>query len=382
MEDLLTPLKTTVISVSTHQQEPSLLQNAAKKTSTAQPPKGYESKKYVTYSNPDEVLEALRSKPQVEELRSALRFLRKQPAEGSFDITDLGPKAAQIINVLVVSIIPDFWDSLVPSEVGNQVQILPVEIKLLLECLTSVTGLGAIVAKLRSLCILYKDGKANIQRLDVTAQLAALHHALSLIVSTPTFLKTLYENAWIKTKDPVKQAGLWRETLAVVSSGKLVSAAIEAEDIIKAEAKEIRQKSSSPLQSGERYSQLLATFTAELALKSNAETEEDLPWRPLAQLLGKAGSIGFRGLSPIPIHHIRQRSNSSQTSCSNNSTLGSYWKIIVQHGHNFMLFSVNWSCMSSGMHWYQCLGRCQSGCQIRFRIGLRIVPGMRGNQTK
>ena len=61
-------------------------------------------------STPEEALDVLRAEPDLESLSDTLKYLiHDAPSTSKFHITHPSPMAAQIINVLVSSILPNYW---------------------------------------------------------------------------------------------------------------------------------------------------------------------------------------------------------------------------------------------------------------------------------
>ncbi|KAK4698101.1 telomere length regulation protein, partial [Lecanoromycetidae sp. Uapishka_2] len=97
-------------------------------------------------SSPEDILDLLKASPDKHLLNRALRWLNlSTERQKGFNIRKPGPKAAQIIYVLVSTIIPDYWTLF--KEANNSESSR--EKRSLLRCLRSVAGIGAIISHLR-----------------------------------------------------------------------------------------------------------------------------------------------------------------------------------------------------------------------------------------
>ena len=97
----------------------------------------------------DDAREILRTQPDQEDLLAVLQYLRYGiENKHDFNIHIAGPKAAQIVNVLVTVTLPDQWHNLRPPKLSDTDRQLK---DLLILVLRSVAGLGALLMQIRSL---------------------------------------------------------------------------------------------------------------------------------------------------------------------------------------------------------------------------------------
>lgn len=245
-------------------------------------------------TTPDEALEALRLKPDKWQLGRALQYLGTEDI--NFSIKLPGPKAALLINVLVNTIIPDYWTSIddegntrrtgQTSEPGWQQQSL-------VRCLRSVAGLGAVLAQFRSLITASRDGGDKAASSGLSLHLKSLLDVLGKILESEDFLTQIWNDINHPALKPVQRTLLWKELTSILASGKIPSLSAEASDIL-------REKSESVgediwIASSKKYSVWLGHNIAHLASITGAENEGR--WASLAQLLAKSYSLGYTGMS-------------------------------------------------------------------------------------
>ena len=128
---------------------------------------------------PDTAVQILKSQPPHDDLLKTLTFLLQPPPNASFpsssspnaptattntpklaqnlNIKVPNSKTAQIIHVLVNDILPAHWVPLDPSSPDKVQRKIK---RLLVKCLQSVTGLGALISRLRALLELARNTSA------------------------------------------------------------------------------------------------------------------------------------------------------------------------------------------------------------------------------
>ncbi|KAI9879960.1 MAG: telomere binding protein [Pleopsidium flavum] len=281
MEDLLTPLKTRITASHDEWTGPLIHESQATK---AVPNAGQ------IITSPDEALEALYSKPDYGTLRKALQYLN--PDLSDFKIKLPTPKAAQLVNVLVANIIPDYWGILdeksSPSRSRNP-QKQNKERDLLLQCLSSVVGLGAILAQLRSLNTLSRDGIDKSINSGLVQRKKCLLGVLEAVIGQDTFLLGIWTDVNVLVMKPIQKTLLWKEFVSLIASGKIPSISAEAKDTSKLENDTVED--DSWLANGSKYSVWLGRNIVFLASKISFDHDEG--WTALAQLLGKSYSLGY-----------------------------------------------------------------------------------------
>jgi len=245
-----------------------------------------------TIQTPDEALEVLRSKPDKWQLGRALQFLERQDI--NFNIKLPGPKAALLINVLVTTIIPDYWASLDDESDTTQTGQIPEhgwQQHLLVTCLRSVAGLGAILAQLRSLITASLDGVDKTASFGLSQYLKSLLDILWKILAPDDFLTQSWNDIYNPALKPAQRTLLWKELASILASGKIPSLSAEASDILRERSDMIED--DVWIASSKNYSVWLGHSIVHLA--SMTAVEDEGRWASLAQLVAKSYSLGYTG---------------------------------------------------------------------------------------
>ena len=234
----------------------------------------------------EDVLESLRSKPDYGTLSRALRWLNKTGSHNDdFNIKKPGPKAAQIIFTLVNDIIPDYWESL--GDESSQERII------LVQCLRSVAGIGAITSRLRLLLTLLKDGQKPVQTTlaNQIQPVEILLNVLDTILARDDFITVIWSDIKAYCLQPSQRSLQWKELCSLVASGKVLSIASEANLTL-------RDLSSSITEwcwvgDGSQYATWLGRCMHHMlkAMKDDDAEGE----RALSLLLSKGLSLGYPG---------------------------------------------------------------------------------------
>jgi len=230
--------------------------------------------------SPEDALEILRSEPETGKLIATLESLSANDGfTRPFDIAAPGPLQAHVINTLLNTIIPTFWSTL---ELRNRT--------LLAGCLSNVTGLNALLAKLRILCTSRPqttsgDGQ-NLQDL-----LRVADHVLR----GDHFVVRLWHGLNRAITVDVKRDLAWRETINLLGSGKVVSVIAQAEDVVRNEGNTTHTRSHR-LSKGSEYAGWLGRNIASLAI-ANDSKRTAAQAQAAARFLSKALTLGY----PIPL---------------------------------------------------------------------------------
>lgn len=226
----------------------------------------------------DDVLQLLRSSPEPDTLHDTLVFLN-QPSQQSagFDIKIPTPSSAKVVNELINTTLPDFWGS------HDQTNLL------IIDCLKSVAGIGAILAKLRLLISQHKSSRQSVKGSDSTRPLSDLTSVFSQLLNSDNLARDIYTDVNRLVESQAKRTLLWKEFLALVGTGKIVASAAEAEDTIKSAE---GQHEPSWLSSGSKYS---AWLGRNVCMMLQQTTKDISATKAAAQLCGKALGIGYPG---------------------------------------------------------------------------------------
>lgn len=240
-----------------------------------------------TATLPDEAREILKSQPDHEDFLAVLQYLQSGiAAKHDFNIRASGPKASQILIVLVTVTIPDRWAALNTKPVSTEDR----EAKsMLLSCLTSVAGLGALhmqIKKLAALATLTNTGQSVMLK-DVIDVLAHVLHPSSLV-------ETMLGDMFKLHPKPAQRHILWQELCSYVAGGKILSAVAQAFPRVELANEE---KSLEWLADGNQYTVWLAVNISHAAMTAAIDASE--AWSMLAQLLKRGLSLGHSGKSRV-----------------------------------------------------------------------------------
>ncbi|KAL2041371.1 hypothetical protein N7G274_005753 [Stereocaulon virgatum] len=217
MEGLLAPIKTTVRS-DVVQQENFLV------PVRTEPSHG--RKQIFSVNGPEDTLEILKSEPDHDELSRVLRWLKATAdAREGFNINIPSPQTAQVVYVLVNDIISDYW----ATSSGRNTNKSTGE-RLLVRCLSSVTGIGAIVARLRQLLdqLRAPQGQAEISGINRFQPLGILLDVLEATLDSDAFVASVWNDIYSYISEPSLKSLRWKEFVSLVASGKVLSIASEA----------------------------------------------------------------------------------------------------------------------------------------------------------
>ena len=226
----------------------------------------------------DEVLQLLRSSPDTDALHDLLLFLN-QPSQQSagFDIKIPTPSSAKVVNELINTTLPDFWGS------HDQTNLL------IIGCLRSVAGIGAVLAKIRLLISQHKSSRQSVKGSDATRPLSDLTSVFSQLLNSDNLAQNVYTDIDKLVENQAKRSLLWKEFLALVGTGKIIAAAAEAEDTVKSIE---GQHEPSWLSNGTKYSAWLSRNVCTMLQQT---TRDISTIKAAAQLCGKALGIGYPG---------------------------------------------------------------------------------------
>ena len=284
MDDLLSISSTRHFSQDT---EPLLLSDIGQPDSPSpKPPKEQ-------FESPADILQILQSKPSFESLQSCLDWLLNH--DGEFDIHIPGPQATQIISTLVSDIVPAYWQMLKGPEIQHK-----REFWLLVRCLSSVAGLGALCVRIRMLLDTRRQDNdfkpqvsKSVWREDVRDVLEMLH----MILKGKYTGKTLWHGIDRVIANPVQRHLLIKELASMLASGKILSLSAEALSIC--DLSRVENDELSWLGEGLVYSSWLGENIRHLLTNVTAE---DVDICKLGtSLLLKGLSLGYGGKYQLPL---------------------------------------------------------------------------------
>ncbi|KAM7217406.1 DNA replication checkpoint protein tel2 [Rhypophila decipiens] len=215
MEGLLTPISTYRASEKRDETKP-----ARKQTSHSAP------------KSAEDALEILRHEPDYDSLVSALRLLAagKSAQDGGFNITSPGPLSAQIVQVLVSEIAPNYWTLLKEDSDGGKASS---PFKHLLGCLGSITGVNSILVRLRALI---QEARSEVKgvskRPDISMNLRILLDLLCHVLEGDDCVWRIWNSATASLTSEAKIRPLAHEFVSLFGSGRVVSLSAEAAEVV------------------------------------------------------------------------------------------------------------------------------------------------------
>jgi telomere length regulation protein len=184
-------------------------------------------------ATPEDALELFKHEPDYDSLNSALAFLSRHQTDGSsFPSIKLpSPLSAQLIHVLVSEIVPNYWALLVEDVHQPKNSAL----RLLLYCLSSITGVNAILVRLRALIQEAKsEATAKAKRPDISLNLGILLDLLCRVLQGDGWLLEAWRVATSGQDGPARTRPRLQEMVATFGGGRVISLAAEAEEIARA----------------------------------------------------------------------------------------------------------------------------------------------------
>jgi telomere length regulation protein len=246
-----------------------------------------------------QLVQILKSHPGNDELAAALASLdpfNESRKINELDIRTPGPTAAQILQVLVSTTIPDHWAFLN----GKDSKAKDAKCRAaLLRCLSSIAGIGSLVAQLRTLIASSRAAAHKAEGSNNRLMIRDLLSVLAALLEPKDFLSRIFADIVSLHESRTRQQVAWREFVSLVAAGKILSTAAEALTVANA---------SEPISSvswigdGPRYATWLGANIAHLASKIKVDDVND--WTSLAFLTGRALSLGYAGkLLPVSPSH-------------------------------------------------------------------------------
>ncbi|KAJ5513647.1 hypothetical protein N7463_003199 [Penicillium fimorum] len=234
------------------------------------------------------IIDLLKSSPDREQLYAILAALDpfgKSKTTKDFDLRIASPITAQILQLLVSTTIPDHWGSLdAKDSKGKDTKARAA----LLRCLSSVAGLGSLVARLRSLINATRASAQQAQGSSSQLGIRDLLAVLAALLEPRDFLLRLSSDTSVIYDNKTRQQVTWRELVSLVAAGKILSTAAEALTV----ADESRSVSSvSWVGNGSQYASWLGRNVSHMAARLAPDDESD--WASVALLTGRALSLGY-----------------------------------------------------------------------------------------
>ena len=224
----------------------------------------------------DDAREILKSQPDHEDLLAVLQYLDcGVRGKHDFNIHRFGPKAAQIINILVTTIIPDHWPVLSSSNLSKHDAMTK---QLLLTTFRSIAGIGAFLMQIRTLSTKTTSGALTRTTIEVLATVIKGEDTLKRLVQET---QTLYTNE-------AQRRNAWNETVSLLAGSKILSVVAQAYSAIEADNVEALW-----LSQGAEHTRWLARNIVSTA--TSLDVAHDVSWAMLSQVMKRGLSLGYRG---------------------------------------------------------------------------------------
>ena len=284
MDDFFTPISTTY----TKSKETTSL-GGPRSPGTA--PAAVTRSKRAGVSSPEDALETLKAQPDYDALISVLNYLSKPELSGtskaSFSIHTSSPLSAQITQVLVTEIAPNYWPLLREGSLdGSQSAGRTTDLDIFLECLRSLAGLNTILLRLRALVQEIKAGKGGPKRPDLVLNINLVLELLCALLDGSSTVQSVWSRATARSGGTSKNHHVSHELVSSLARGKVVALAAEA-DALSREG----PSSAHWVSDGQKYSKWLALSIASW-VKDDA-SDEGL--KVCGELLVRSLSLGYPG---------------------------------------------------------------------------------------
>ena len=229
---------------------------------------------YRDLNTPQDALEALRSQPDADVLLATLSKLSAaaSPDNGfpGFSLSIPGPLQAQVVNCIVIDIIPTFWSSLRRKSAT-----------LLSSCLRNITGLNAFLAKL---------GPLSLEQIKTASEIRIYLEVLDSVIHGSDVISVMWSRLYKATTDNVYRLIIWKELCGLLGSGKITSIVAQAEDVAHRRDMTIRS-ATSWLAASSRYAAWLGASIATMIDHSDDDTATMDRAEAAALLLSKTLSL-------------------------------------------------------------------------------------------
>lgn len=238
-------------------------------------------------STPEEALEALKSEPDFSSLATILDYLGKS---NDINLHLPSPLGSQIINVLVSDIVPNYWELLSKQKKGSGGWSHIKERSQLLDALRSISGLGAIVAKLKALLEESRRTAKKVDGLNISMVIKDYVVLLGAILEDDWRLSNLHL-ALLNAPRSLQQA-LWQELVTFIAGGRVLGVAAEASSLLKEASKDVENSAwiADPLTYSAWIGKNLATWASQLSMSG-----DDGAWDALSTMLRKSMRLGYPG---------------------------------------------------------------------------------------
>lgn len=249
----------------------------------------------------EEALDILRHEPGYESLVDTLQLLNSGKFQHeAFHIARPSPTGAQIVHVLVTDIAPNYWTLLQEDAIGDPASrkksakgVFTSALCLFLDCVRSLPGINAVLLRLRALTQEAKSEKKDVKRPDLIANLRITLALLEAILEGTDCIRRLWASASVEADGPAKRRPLAQEYLSLFGSGRIISYAAEAGDLLSHASDKTRSEGTVWVLNGADYSSWLARNVTQWIMQDISPDDARL----CSDLLARSLRLGYSGMS-------------------------------------------------------------------------------------
>jgi len=234
----------------------------------------------VSINSTESALQALKNQPSRNTLNAVLSYLTTE----GFSLLLPEPLNASIAHQLINDTIPNYWRTIKNAD----------EVSKLQKILRNPTCLGHLNTRLRSLVQDSHQKKAPGEARNTSEHIADALQVLSLVLSRDETSHLVLQDVLAFGKNPTQRKLIWREYITQVASGRLLSMAAEAEDVLK-KSDEAHQDANW-VADGKQYAAWLGRNIA-VSVERNSNNEEYLA--AIVELCSKSLGLGYTGTSKL-----------------------------------------------------------------------------------
>ncbi|CAN9310661.1 unnamed protein product [Alternaria alternata] len=222
----------------------------------------------------ESALGVLKNQPNRKTVNKVLSYLTTE----GFSLLLPEPLNASIAHQLINDTIPNYWRTIEGS----------IEVSKLEDILRNPTGLGHLNTRLHSLIADSRQKKAPGDARNTAEHIADTLEILSSVLSGDETSHRVLQDVLTYGKNSTQRKLIWKEYLAQVASGRLLSIAAEAEDILK--KSDGFYQDAVWVADGKEYAAWLGRNIA-ILLERSSSSEEGLT--AVIELCSKALSLGY-----------------------------------------------------------------------------------------
>ena len=217
-------------------------------------------------------LKALKSQPNYETLTSVLKFLRGP----NISLVISEPVYASIAYELVSNTLPNYWSTLKQHTKHAHA---------LASILRNPTGIGHLLTRLRSLIADSQQKKAPGTAHNVSDFIKDTLDVLDRVMDGDDTIASVWRDIQKFSKSDIQRKLTWKEYLAQVASGRVMSIRAEAEDILKANGVECSALTGNDF----------ATWLGRNFVHMSTGDDDEDHISALVELLSKILGLGYAG---------------------------------------------------------------------------------------